>query len=297
VQKLVWRVKLVADFGAGPATEIEVARIEREDWAVPETLGLTLVEGKQLTVAIQTEMVRAQASTMGERFHCCAYCGAMLASKGYRQMTFRSLFGHVPLRVRRLDHCQCRDVSEESSSFSALALEGGMAPELAYVTAKFAALAPFAKVAERLAELLPVGGAVNGGTVRNRTRRVGERIARLRPAGGADPEIDAVTPAAVIGLDGGYLRSRHRRPERNFEVIAGKVLNLDGSQYRFAFARNGNSASEFADAIVSAGVRLGTPATVLCDGDSGLWKLQRQVMPEATLVLDCWCGRVCCRHT
>jgi hypothetical protein len=89
---------------------------------------------------------------------------------------------------------------------------------------QFAALAPFAKIAE----LLPVGGAVNAGTVRNRTRRVGERIARLRPAGGADPEIDAVTPAAVIGLDGGYLRSRHRRPERNFEVIAGKVLNLDG---------------------------------------------------------------------
>jgi len=30
------------------------------------------------------------------------------------------------------------------------------------VTAKFAALAPFAKVAELLAELLPVGGAING---------------------------------------------------------------------------------------------------------------------------------------
>ncbi len=128
-----------------------------------------------------------------------------------------------------------------------------MAPELAYVTAKFAALAPFAKVADLLAELLPVGGAINAGTVRNRTRRVGERIARLRPGGAADPDIDAVTPAVVIGLDGGYLRSRHRRPERNFEVIAGKVLNLDGSQHRFAFARNGNSASEFADAIVSAG--------------------------------------------
>ena len=167
-----------------------------------------------------------------------------------------------------------------------LTLEGGMSPELAYVTAKFAALAPFARVADFLAELLPVGGAINAGTVRNRTRRVGEQIARLRPAGAPDPWIDAVTPAVVIGLDGGYLRSRHRRPERNFEVIAGKVLNLDGSQHRFAFARNGNSASEFADAIVNAGIRLGTPATVLSDGDIGMWKLQRQVMPEATLVLD-----------
>jgi hypothetical protein len=45
---LVWRVKLVADLGAGPAAEIEVAQIEREDWAVPETLGLTLAEESRL---------------------------------------------------------------------------------------------------------------------------------------------------------------------------------------------------------------------------------------------------------
>ena len=48
------------------------------------------------------------------------------------------------------------------------------------------------------------------------------------------------------------------------------------------------SAKEFANAIVSAGVRLGTPATVLSDGDAGLWKLQRHVIPEATIVLDWW---------
>jgi hypothetical protein len=140
--------------------------------------------------------------------------------------------------------------------------------------------------ADFFAELLPIGGAVNARTVRYRARRVGESIARLRTDGAPDPEINAVTPAVVIGLDGGYLRSRHRRPERNFEVIAGKVLNRDGSQHRFAFARNGNSTSEFADAIVSAGIRLGALATVLSDGDAGLWKLQRRVVLEATLVLD-----------
>lgn len=66
------------------------------------------------------------------------------------------------------------------------------------------------------------------------------------------------------------------------------MLNLDGSQHRFAFARNGGSASEFAHALVSTGVRLGTPAAVLSDGDVGLWKLQRQVLPQATVVLDWW---------
>ena len=283
MQKLVWRVKLVADVGDEAAeTEVEVARIERDGFTVPETLGLSLAESKRLTAAIQTEMVRAQATTMGERFRCCAHCGSTLSGKGYRSVTFRSLFGDVPLRVRRFASCQCREIAEQPRSFSALTLEGGIARELAYVTAKFATLAPFAKIADLLAELLPVGGAINGGTVRNRTRRVGERIARLRPEGAADPDVDAVTPAVVIGLDGGYLRSRHRRPERNFEVIAGKVLNLDGSQHRFAFARNGNSVIEFTKAVVSAGIRLGTPATVLCDGDPGLWKLQRQVMPDAT---------------
>ena len=30
MQKLVWRLKLEAEFGAGNTTEIEVARIERE---------------------------------------------------------------------------------------------------------------------------------------------------------------------------------------------------------------------------------------------------------------------------
>jgi hypothetical protein len=49
-------------------------------------------------------------------------------------------------------------------------------------------------------------------------------------------------------------------PKRNFELIAGKVLHLDGSQHRFAFARNGNSISEFADALLSAGIRLGAPS-------------------------------------
>ena len=285
--KLVWRVKLVAETG-GPATEIEVARIEREDWAVPETLGLSLDEGKRIAAAIQAEIVRAQASAMSEHFRSCGHCGLNLSSKGYRSMIFRSLFGDVPLRVRQFVGCRCHHLHGERGTFSALTLDGGLAPELAYVTARFAALAPFAKVAELLAELLPVGGAVNAGTVRNRTRRVGERMARLRPAGAPDPDINSVTPAVVIGIDGGYLRSRHRRPERNFEVVAGQVVNRDGSQHRFAFARNGNSANEFAEALVTAGVRTGTPATVLSDGDAGLWKLQRQVMPEATLVLDWW---------
>jgi hypothetical protein len=86
---LVWRVKVVADLGSGAVCETEVARIERDDFAVPETVGLSLDESKQLTAAIPDEVVRCQAAVMGERFRWCKHCGAKLWSKGYYPATVR----------------------------------------------------------------------------------------------------------------------------------------------------------------------------------------------------------------
>src|SRR3954470_11765131 len=99
----------------------------------------------------------------------------------------RSLFGDVPVRVRRLLVCPCHGPGEPKS-FAALDLGAGtVAPELAYVTAKFAALAPFGKVAALLSELLPISGAQNAGTVRNRTLRVGQEVVPQRPIDTAKP--------------------------------------------------------------------------------------------------------------
>src|SRR4051794_1051012 len=147
-------------------TETEVARIERGEEAGLADLGLRLDEAKQLTAALQAEMVSAQLAVVGERRRSCATCGRPLASKGHYPVTFRSLFGDVPVRVRRLLVCHG---PSEPKSFAAFDLGAGPAPELAYVTAKFAALAPFGKVAALLSELLPISGAQNAGTVRNRT--------------------------------------------------------------------------------------------------------------------------------
>jgi hypothetical protein len=43
--KLVWRVKLIAELGGGTVSETEVAAIERDDSATPETLGYRLPKG------------------------------------------------------------------------------------------------------------------------------------------------------------------------------------------------------------------------------------------------------------
>src|SRR4051812_28452069 len=234
-------------------------------------------------------MVSAQLAVVGERRRRCATCGRPLASKGHYSATVRSLFGDVPVRVRRLLVCPCHGPGE-AKSFAALDLsKDAVAPELAYVTARYAALVPFGKVATLLSELLPVRGAQNAGTVRNRTLRVGQEVVQQHSTKNADLPAAPADGPVVVGLDGGYVRSRHR-PERHFEVVAGKVIGAHGAQHRFAFARNGQvTASEaFRQALAAAGVGADTPATVLCDGDAGLWRLQREALPGATIVLDWW---------
>ena len=211
VPKLVWRVKLVAELRPGVMTETEVARIERDEQAGLADLGLQLAETKQITAALQAEIVPVQVAVVGERRRYCSSCGHKLASKGHYPVTFRSLFGDVPVRVRRLLACPCQ-VEGEAKSFGVLDFgRDAVAPELAYVTARYAALAPFGRVAGLLSELLPISGAENAGTVRNRTRRVGEKVVRRHAT-----EIATQTPTppsgpAVVGLDGGYVRSRYRR--------------------------------------------------------------------------------------
>ena len=297
--KLVWRVKLVAELEPGVATETEVARIERDEEAGLADLGLRLEEAKRLTAALQAEIVPAQVTTVGRAPPLVrglrAACWPARAITG---ATFRSLFGDVPVQVRRLLVCPCHGPGEPKS-FAALDLGGAtVAPELAYVTARYAALAPFGKVAALLSELLPIGGAQHAGTVRNRTLRVGEAVVQPPATETAtQPAAQAAGPV-VVGLDGGYVRSRHRQEERHFEVIAGKVIDAEGVQHRFAFARNGQAASAeaFQQALAAAGVSANTPATVLCDGDAGLWRLQREVLPDATPVLDWWHAAVRFEH-
>jgi hypothetical protein len=294
----VWRVRLVAEFETGETTEVEVARLERDEHAGLADLGLRLAEAKRLTAAIQAEIVPTQVTIACEHRRTCVACGRVLASKGHYTATFRSLFGDVPIRVRRLLTCPCQGTGE-TKSFAAFDLEAAtVAPELAYVTARYAALTPFGKVADLLSDLLPISGAANAGTVRNRTMRVGDAVVQRNATTTAEPAVAKPAGPVVIGLDGGYVRSRHRQDERHFEVIAGKVIDAQGGQSRFAFARNSPAIASdaFKQALAVAGVTADTAATVLSDGDAGLWRLQREALPNATVVLDWWHAAVRFEH-
>src|SRR5215208_3028643 len=286
VAKLVWRVKLVAELEPGVVTETELARIERDAQAGLAELGLQLDEAKRLTAALQARLVPAQVAASGECRRACEACGRALASKGHYGARFRSLFGEVPVRVRRRLACPCRGACEAKSSTVLDLGKGALAPELAYVTARYAALAPFGKVAALLSELLPLGGAQHASTVRNRTLRVGTQVVRAHAAEAANRPAAPATDPVVVGLDGGYVRNRHRAEGHRFEVIAGKVIQADGNQHRFAFPRTGPIATTEAFRARRSGRRSPRRA----------WARTRPRRCCATATLGCGgCNAECCR--
>jgi hypothetical protein len=235
--------------------------------------------------AIQTEVVVDQVKRHGVVARQCLWCGASQSSKGHYRSTFRSVFGNVPMRVRRFQACRCRP--DAPATVPALFTRRvGIAPELLYLTAKLAALMPFGKVAAFLGEVLPLSTATHASTVRNRTVRVGKRLLRARAAPARQP-----TPSSddvVLGLDGAYVRDRHPRPARTFEVVVGQVRSGGATPTRFAFVRQGSAAgaAPITHALRAHGVQAGTRVTALSDDDAGLRAIQRAAAPEADPILD-----------
>ena len=229
-------------------------------------------------------MVAAQIECHGEARRCCARCGRRLPNKGHFRSTFRSAFGNVPVRVRRLQACPGCGQYPAAPTFIC---KSSTAAELRYLNAKLAALLPFGKVADFLNEVLPVTAATNAVTVRNRTRRVGARLLReqAKPAGSALP---TESQTLVIGLDGGFVKSSRPLSERNFGITAGKVLGGDGECSRFAFATKEyeHGLRQLCHALEELRVDEKTQITVLSDGDAGLRTVQWEVARGSEHILD-----------
>ena len=279
-------MKLVAEVVPGKPIEHEIAMIERPEEISPANVGLTIEEGKAILESLQNEIVAAQVQQHGVNIRSCPRCGSAFRTKGYYRATLRSVYGNVGMRIRRLRGCSC--AGSQARSFSTLFTnKNPTTPELRYLTAKMAALLPVGKVADFLGELLPLSAHTTAGTVRNRTMKVGKRLQKsakvLSTSSSNEP-----AKKLEVGLDGGYVRNRHQRPERNFEVIAGKALDRDGHATRFAFVRNGGpeAMSAVSLALEQCGATETTSITVLTDGDAGLRAIHQHVAPRAEHVLD-----------
>ena len=103
-----WTVKLVAETPPGPITEHDLLTLERPDPLTLARLGLSLEETKRLLAALQHQLVAAQIERHGQLGLTCPQCGQPFRGRGSYPVTFHSLFGDVPVRVRRLKSCPCQ---------------------------------------------------------------------------------------------------------------------------------------------------------------------------------------------
>src|SRR5450631_1136582 len=140
------------------------------------SLGLSLSESKQLLAQLQQEIVTRQFEETTQLRRHCDRCGTKRAIKDFHGARFRSLLGDVELRVPRLRKCPCAAGSPDQTLANVAGRQSWVSPELECVQSELAAMLPYARSAELLHKLLPIGAGNGATTVRVRTLRVGQRL-------------------------------------------------------------------------------------------------------------------------
>ena len=208
----------------------EIARLERTDLK-PETLGLTLAEGKVILKGVQAIVVEGQLSAHLPSQRPCPDCGGLRPLKGYHDLTLKTVFGALTIQSPRLVHCTCRP--HDAKTFSPLAelLPNRTLPELLFLETKWASLMSYGMASELLQEVLPIDEPVNTFTLRQHVAEVAERLERelgderfcfIEGCQNAWDQLPAPDGPLKVGIDGGYVRAWHK--QGSFEVIAGKSL-------------------------------------------------------------------------
>ena len=249
---------------------------------------------------LQEQLIRQQLAEYLQAHRACPDCRRLRAIKGYHRLRFRSAFGDIALRDPRWCRCECAKRSG-SASFSALnsILTTHTAPELEMLQARWAAHLSFAAVADLLHDVLPVDSCANGETIRVHVFETAERLeAELGPEqfaydAGCQNEIEASPePGApvTVGLDGGYIRGRERRPGGTgcFEVIAGKSIPRDGPAKLFAGVRRIDTKPKrrLHEVLQSQGVLPRQQVTFISDGGDTVRELPAFLHPHSEHILD-----------
>jgi len=88
----------------------------------------------------------------------------------------KAVFGQIDVPNPRWNRCACEAKGPKTFPPIKAWLQGRTSPELVYLETKWASLLPFAKVANLLKEVLPVGDSTNQQTIRKHRQTTAERI-------------------------------------------------------------------------------------------------------------------------
>jgi len=265
-----------------------------------EEVGLRLDEAKAVLSGLQEQLVRFQLAEHLENHRSCPTCCRPRGIKGYHPLRFRTAFGDVQLRSPRWHRCACEAHTGEMSysPLNAL-LTTHTAPELEFLQAKWTAHLSFSAVADLLRDVLPVGQGLHAEGIRRHVFATAERLeAELGPeqfafGGGCQRDIEASPepgPPVTVGLDGGYIRGRERRPGGTgcFEVIAGKSIPEEGAAKVFALVRrvDDKPRRRLHEVLASQGVLPRQQVTFLSDGGDTVRELPAFLHPHSEQILD-----------
>ncbi|NDY73080.1 ISKra4 family transposase [Desulfobacter hydrogenophilus] len=264
---------------------------------LPETLGLTLNEGKELLARIQKAMVTHQATEYVAQQRSCPHCGKKRHNKGRHELILRSLFGKLHIGSPRLYTCGCQP--QEKQSFSPLAdrLPERTTPEFRYLQSKWASLMSYGLTVDMLEEVLPLHANTTT-VVRHIHDVAGKLEAELGDEQGmfiegcerdweALPDPDE---PLIVGIDGGYVHAREgeKRKAGWFEVIVGKSMPEKEENKRFASVHSYDQKPKrrVFEMLKNKGLQMNQDIIFLSDGGDTVRNLQMYISPQAEHLLD-----------
>ncbi|MFN8579281.1 MAG: ISKra4 family transposase [Candidatus Sericytochromatia bacterium] len=292
------KVQILIESDENNVTAIEeIACIERKNLS-PETLGLTLQEGKNILKNLQSTMISNQVEEHIAQNKNCWECGKECNLKDSKnKITYRTPFGKLKISSPRFYKCACDSIKGESFSPIAKLLPERTSPELLYLQSKWSSLMSYGMTVDLLEEILPLNTNV-ASTLLN-SRKIAERIESAleeeKPMfiDGCINEWEKLPfpdEPLSVGIDGGYIYGREgeNRKAGHFEVIVGKSMQEGSDNKRFGFVNNYDKKPKrrLYDMLMSQGFQMNQTITFLSDGGDTVRDLQFYMSPNAEHILD-----------
>src|SRR5271157_4518300 len=300
---MICKIQVVTIGEDGREETREITSIQRTD-VKPETLGLTLAEGKMILKDLQQIVVESQVSSLLLPKRTCPECGEPRCSKGNHTLSVRTVFGRLTVRSPRLYHCVCRP--HETKTFSPLTglLPNHTLPELLFLETKWASLMSYGMTSKLLQDVLPIDETVNTFTIRQHVADVAERLEQemgdeqscfVEGCQRSWDELPAPDGPLTIGIDGGYVRGRHK--QGHFEVIAGKSIlafkrdeeekqELSGRCFAWVQTYDEKPKRRLFELLKSQGMQPNQQVDFLSDGGEDVRNVQLYLNPQAEHLLD-----------
>ena len=291
------KVQIVVEHDKDDAPIMEEVICLCRDNLRPETLGLTLEEGKQLLTRVQEIMVTHQATEYVEQHRTCPHCQQRRGNKGQHEIVYRSLFGKLHILSPRLYTCTCQPQQKRSFSPLAEVLPERTAPEFHYLQSKWASLMSYGLTVDLLEEVLPLHANIS--TVIYQTHAVAERLEEelgeeqmmfIEGCEWAWEKLPDPGRPLTVGIDGGYVHARDgdNRKAGWFEVIVGKSMQAESQTKRIAFVNDYDQKPKrrLYEMLESQGLQMNQAITFLSDGGETVRNLQLYLSPQAEHLLD-----------